>query len=377
VSVSEDDTLSKCLSLFSREKPPALIVLDRGGKYRGVLARRWIVRSMLDPSVTKVKTLMRSSPKAMLQDSLGRVARLMIESEVMQLPVYSGEDPIGFVTDEDIIHSAVMQEWGDTAVKEVMSKKLFVVEEGESLGSVLTLFRERGVSHAPVVGNGKLVGVISVHDFIEQVFQPRRRQTLGERAGEKVRFLSAPVKTIMSKPVITVLSETRLRDAEKEMHRFDVSCLVVVEKGRPIGSVTKKDFLEPMAQMEMVKPELTVQFSVKNDVEIDDIQRSLIMDVFAAFTRRYKRTLEAGTLFVYMKGHGTNYKGKQLIHCRLQLRTVKGSFSSSAEGWNVEQIFRLALNRLERQVLSSKEMKYNPKLAKTYLKLIRFPSTEF
>jgi len=98
-SVSEDDTLSSCLSLFKKETPPVLAVLDSEGKYKGVISRRWIIRSRLAASGTKVKTLMRSAPIVTLNDSLGKVARLIIESEIRQLPVYSGERFLVFVTD--------------------------------------------------------------------------------------------------------------------------------------------------------------------------------------------------------------------------------------------------------------------------------------
>jgi hypothetical protein len=73
-SVSEDDTLSNCLTLFKKEMPPVLAVLDSSGEYKGVLARRWIIRSRLDPSKTKVKKLMHPAPKVNLHDSLSKVA---------------------------------------------------------------------------------------------------------------------------------------------------------------------------------------------------------------------------------------------------------------------------------------------------------------
>ena len=373
-SVREDDTLSSCFSLFKEEMPPVLVVLDSEGKYKGVVARRWIIRSRLDPSRTKVKTLMRPAPKVTLESAISKTARLMVESGIRQLPVFSGEKLLGFVTDEDVIHGAVVEKWGNTGIEEIMTKDPLVVEEDQSAGGVLSRFREQDISHAPVVSNGKLVGIISIHDFIEHIFQPRQRQTLGETVGEKVPVLSIPVKGIMTKPVISVLPETKLRDAAEKMHKFNISSLVVVRKRRPVGVVTKRDFLEPIAQMEKVRRRLTVQFSVK-DVAIDEIQRGFMMDDFKSFTRKYRKTLETGTLFVYLKTHGTNFKGDPLVHCRLQLRTVKGSFFSSSEGWGVEQTFRLALDRLEKQILRSKEFEYDRKFARTYLRMMRFPLT--
>jgi CBS domain-containing protein/ribosome-associated translation inhibitor RaiA len=375
VNVSENATLSECLMLFRKEMPPVLAVLDNDGGYKGVLTRRWIIRSRLNPSRTKVKKLMRPAPRVNLHDPLSKVARLMIESETRQLPVYSEEKLLGFVTDEDIIHGAVMQKWGNMQVEKIMTKEPFVIEEDESVGAVLSLFREEGISHMPILRDGKLVGLVSIHDVIEHIFQPKQRQTVGEIVGEKVPVLSIPAKGIMTKPVITVLPETRLKDAAKKMHKFDSSSLVVVRKRSPVGIVTKRDFLEPIAQMEKPIRRLTVQFSIK-DVEIDEIQRSFIMDDFESFAHRYRKKLQSGTLFVYVKTHGTNYKGDQLIHCRLQLRTARGSFFSSSEGWSIEKVFRLALDKLERRILKSKELPYDREFARTYLRRLRFPLTE-
>ena len=372
LEVHENDTISSCLSLFKKEWPPVLAVLDSKGEYKGVISRKWIIRSSFDSSGTKVKTLMRSAPAVSLHDSLGKVARLMIKSEIRQLPVYSGKKLLGFVTDDDVIHGAVMERWGNTCVDEIMTKKPFVLEEDESVGSILSLFREKGISHVPIVRDGKLVGIVSIFDIIKNIFQPRQSQRRGELLGEKVPVLSMSAKGIM-KRAVTVLPETKLPEAEDQMHKFDISSLVIVSKGRPVGILTKRDFLEPLAQMEKPVRKLMVHFSVK-DVEIDGIQRSYIINDFESFTHRYGETLESGTLFVYMKTHGTNFKDDQLIHCRLQFRTSKGSFFSSSEGWGVEQTFRLALDRLEGQIVKSTELAHDREFAKDYLKR-RFPLT--
>jgi CBS domain-containing protein len=373
LEVQENDTLSSSLSLFKEGMPPVLAVFDSKGSYKGVISRKLMKRSSFDDSGTKVKTLTRPAPAVTLKDSLSKVAKLMIESETMQLPVYSQEKLLGFVTDEDVIHGAVVEQWGNTQVQEIMTKDPFTIEEDQSLGAVLSLIRNEGISHVPIVKDGKLVGMVSISDIIENIFQPRHVQRFGERVGEKVSVLSIPAKGLMVKPVVTILPETKLSDAEEQMHKFNISSLVIVSKGRPAGIVTKRDFLEPLAQMEKQEDKLTVQFSVK-DVEIDEIQRGAIMDHFESFTHRYGGTLEAGTLFVYMKTHGTNFKGDQLIHCRLQFRTNKGAFFSSGEGYGAEQTFRVALDRLEGQIVKSTELANDQEFLRGYLRR-RFPLT--
>jgi CBS domain-containing protein len=370
--VNENDTLSSCLSLFKKEMAPVLAVFDNDDDYKGIISSKWILRSSLDSSETKVKNLMRSAPAVTLHDSLGKVAKLMIENEFRQLPVYAGNELLGFVTDDDVIHGAILERWANSRVEEIMTKKPFVIQDDESIGSILSLFREQGISHVPIVRDGKLVGIVSVYDIISNVFQPRQSQKRGELVGEKTSVLSMPATAIMNR-AISVLPQTKLSDAETQMHKFDISSLVVVRDGRPVGIITKRDFLEPLALTEQPTKKLLVQFSVK-DVEIDNIQRQYIMDDFESFTHRYGETLESGTLFVYMKTHGTNFKGDQLIHCRLQFRTRKGSFFSSSEGWGVEQTFRLALDRLEGQIVKSTEIEHDHEFLKDYVRR-RFPLT--
>ena len=373
-TISKDDTLSAGLSSLKEEMAEVLVVLNSKGKYAGEIAHRWIVRSRYDPD-TKVETLMRSAPTVTPEVSLSEAARLMITSGINQLPVFSEEKLVGIVTDRAVIEGAVAGEWGNTKVEDVMTKKPFLVEEDESVGAILSLFRDQGISHAPIVKEGRLVGIVSVKDIITSIFQPRQRQTVGEIAGEKGQVLSIPAKEIMTAPVVTVSPENSLKDAVEKMRKFKISSLMVIIKGRPAGILTKRDILEPLAEMETQQHKITVQFSVKN-VEVSEVQRGFIMGDFEAFARKYQKTLDAGTLFVYMKTHGTNFNREQLIHCRLQFRTRIGSFFSSGEGYGVEATFRTALARLERQLLRSQELAHEPEYAKKFLRRIDFPSTE-
>ena len=373
-TVNETDPLSRCLELFKKDTPPVIGVLNEKGKYAGIIARKWIVRARLDPATTKVKTLMRPAPKIEPDTSLGKAARLMIESGVRQAPVFEHGKLRGFITEDAIIHATVAQEWGNTPVEKIMTKAPYTVEAHRSVGAVLSLFKEHNISHMPVVDKGKLVGMVSTQDIIENVFQPQRRQTLGEIKGEKWQVLSIPAKGIMKSPVLTVKPETTLREAEKKMHDFNVHSLVVTSNERIIGIVTRLDFLETIAQETIVDRKLTIQFAVK-DVDVNEGQQTFMMDEFDSFARKYKDALQLGTLFVYFKGHGPEPEGEKvdkLTHCRMQLRTVKGFFVSSAEGWGAEPTFRVALERLERKILRSKEMEFDPTYQREFLRRLGY-----
>jgi len=141
--------------------------------------------------------------------------------------------------------------------------------------------------------------------------------------------------------------------------------------------VTKLDFLEQISQVAVAARKLTIQFGTKG-VDVSPDQQSFMMNEFDSFSRRFQEAFQLGTLFVYMKSHGDKgVRDTPLVHCRLQFRTVRGTFFAASEGWGVEPTFRVALVRLERRLLRSKELlAYNPKYAKDYLRKIGLPSEE-
>ena len=376
-SVKDTDTLSKCLEGFKKGMPPVLAVLDEKGKYVGMITRRAILRSRLDFTMAKVRPLMQAAPQVSPDMPLGELAKLMIGSGMRQLPLFDKGKLLGFVTDEDVIHAAVGDEWGRGAVEKVMTRAPHTIEAGRSVGAVFGLMRDYGISHVPVMEGGRLVGMVSIEDILENIYWPQRRQTKGDIVGEKIETLGIAVKGIMASPVITVDSKTSLRNAEKQMHDHDVSCLCVVSNDRLIGILTKLDFLEPISQVAAQARKLTIQFGVK-DIEIDESQEGFMMNEFDSFSHKYQEAFQLGTLFVYMKSHGdTTMRGTPMIHCRLQFRTTRGTFFAASEGWGVEPTFRVALDRLERRLLRSKELlAYNPRFARDYMRKMGMPSEE-
>ena len=141
----------------------------------------------------------------------------------------------------------------------------------------------------------------------------------------------------MASPVITVDPKMSLRDAEQRMHDHDIACVAVISGERLVGIVTKLDFPEPISALEAAAArKFSVQFGVKG-VDVSADQQAFMMNEFDSFTHRFQEAFQLGTLFVYMKSHGDNgVRDTPLVHCRLQFRTARGTFSAQAKAgvWN-------------------------------------------
>ena len=115
----------------------------------------------------------------------------------------------------------------DLKIGEVMSKGLKVVSPNMRMKDVLELLRQEHISGAPVVENGKLVGVVSLEDLIRSMC---------------AADLEAPVQKYMTSDVVTVNSFDAVIEAVEILARFKVGRLPVInQEGEVVGMITKGD----------------------------------------------------------------------------------------------------------------------------------------
>jgi CBS domain-containing protein len=177
-----------------------------------------------------------------------------------------------------------------TLVKDIMSTELVVVSPQLSLRDLVDLLADEHLGGAPVVTEGKVVGVITLDDII--AFQaslpplpledadepdldgePRRGEVEGDEAvgayyvdlwpdteaelPERAASLRGPewdvlsehtVEEAMSRRLWSVTSEAPIEEAARRMQESDIHRLLVVDDGKLSGIVTTSDVTRAVAQ---------------------------------------------------------------------------------------------------------------------------------
>lgn len=105
--------------------------------------------------------------------TIAQAARLMRQHHAGDLVVVDDSDgdrePIGILTDRDIVLEAVAQgrDLSRTKVSEIMSSQLVVASVSEDLDTVLERMRQHGVRRLPVIDdNGNVFGIITLDDLL-------------------------------------------------------------------------------------------------------------------------------------------------------------------------------------------------------------------
>ena len=129
-------------------------------------------------------------------------------------------------------------------VRDLMTEGVFAVEVNDNLATVSDLMDERNIRHAPVMQDGKLIGLISHRDLL--------RYALKGQAGappevERAAQLTLTAGEIMTQEIATATPDQDIREAARLMIEHKYGCLPVLEDSRLVGILTESDFVRFLA----------------------------------------------------------------------------------------------------------------------------------
>jgi len=350
VAVDADERLGKVRSLFERENPKGILVTE-DEEYAGVITQKQLVQSHVEDQ-TKAQAMMQSAPRVERTDDVREVARVLVEGGTKVAPVFEADRLWGIVTEDDILE-AVLEHLDALVVDQIYTGDVVTISEDTTVGQVINLLREHGISRLPVLDeDGLLTGMVTRHDIVDIVVRDMDKATRGERRGDIERMLDLPVYDEMNSPVATTTGAESVRDAVERMLDNDYAGLVVTPDGddRVVeGIVTKTDVLRALTFTE--EDHMDVQ--ITNVRLLDTITRETIRQRIEEVADKYQE-MQVQHAHVRLHEHKEKLRGTPLIQCQIRLRTNKGQAAGSGEGYGADNAFRVALDKLERNVLEVK-----------------------
>ncbi len=101
--------------------------------------------------------------------SVKDVADLMLEKSVGSIIILENHEPIGIVTEGDLVRLVIAQgkDPNNTNVKEIMSQPLITIGLNASVGEVEETMARHGIERLPVIEDGKLIGIIAEQELTQ------------------------------------------------------------------------------------------------------------------------------------------------------------------------------------------------------------------
>lgn len=131
-------------------------------------------------------------------------------------------------------------------VKERMSKPVIFVQPDMPILEALKLMQREKIRRAPVIREGKMVGIISDKDILNA--SPSDATTLSMW---ELNYLVSriTVKDIMTRDVRTVDEDTPIEDAARIMADNKIGGLPVMRDGRVVGLITETDLFRILLEL--------------------------------------------------------------------------------------------------------------------------------
>ncbi|MDG5776701.1 CBS domain-containing protein [Haloarculaceae archaeon H-GB2-1] len=350
VAIDADQRLGKVRSIFEHDNPKGVII-TRDEDYAGVITQKQLVQSHVEDKA-KAGAMMRSAPKIDRTEDVREVSRMLVEGDTKIAPVFEAGRLWGIVTQDDILE-AVLEHLDALSVEQIYTEDVVTVTDDTHVGQAINLLREHGISRLPVLTEeGLLSGMVTTHDIVDIVVRDMDKATVGERSGDVDRVLEIPVYDVMTTPVETTTLDDSVRDAVEHMLGNDYAGLVVTpdQDDRVVaGIVTKTDVLRALTYTE--EDHMDVQ--ITNISLLDTISREEIRTCIEEVADKYQE-MQVQHAHVRFHEHKEKLRGTPLIQSQIRLRTNKGQAAGSGEGYGAESAFRVALDKLERNVLELK-----------------------
>jgi acetoin utilization protein AcuB len=131
-------------------------------------------------------------------------------------------------------------------VGERMSRPVISVLPDSPINEVLAMFKKEHIRRAPVIKNGKMVGIVSESDLLNA--SPSQVTSLS--VWELNYLISkVTVKDVMSKKVVTVDKDTPIEEAARIMADQKIGGIPVVSSGKVVGIITETDLFKAFLEL--------------------------------------------------------------------------------------------------------------------------------
>ncbi len=159
---------------------------------------------------------------------LTEAAQVMHAHRLRWFPVVANQDVISILTQADLTRAAtLLPELG--TVGNIMSTDVITIDAERLLLEAAQTMACRDISCLVATHHGKLAGVLTEADLLDQVVASR------------ASWSTVTVADVMTFPVVSIQPDCSLSEARAVMDRTHVHRLIIADQNRPCGLITQTD----------------------------------------------------------------------------------------------------------------------------------------
>jgi CBS domain-containing protein len=150
--------------------------------------------------------------------------------------------------------------------RDIMTTEVVTLAPDMPIREIARTFRDRGISGAPVVEHGQVIGIVTEVDLIARHARPHYPRYLplldawiplgGQHEYHEMarRILGMTARDIMTVPVKTIDAEADLEEVATLMVENRANPVPVLENGRLVGIISHTDVIRTLEEAEEPAP---------------------------------------------------------------------------------------------------------------------------
>jgi CBS domain-containing membrane protein len=128
-----------------------------------------------------------------------------------------------------------------TPVSKIMTRDVITLNLNDNMELAEKLFETKHIRHIPIVSGKKVVGMLSHKDLMRISFSDLDEE---ENEINSVVYDLFTIEQVMAKSVISVTSETTIKEAAEILTKHEFHAVPVVDDDELVGIVTSTDLIQ-------------------------------------------------------------------------------------------------------------------------------------
>ena len=129
-------------------------------------------------------------------------------------------------------------------IADIMTKKIIALNRKDDLETAEMLFKKHKIRHIPVVHEDSIIGMLSYTDLLRISFADAFNED--EDEVDTVVYNMFTIEQVMAKNLVSVTSDTPVKEVAQLLAKKEFHALPVVDEGRLVGIITTTDLINYM-----------------------------------------------------------------------------------------------------------------------------------
>jgi len=327
-------------------------IVVKGKKYFGIVDDRAVSRVGANRLTKKfqIGKFARKLPLVTNDTSIEESIGLFYSTAAKALPYTEGSRMRGVIKREKILSAMLsLHLLSDFKVEDAMSSPVIAIDAGANIAQAQATMRQGRINRLVVISNGKIFGLITNKNLLSIVSNPVERAP--EMKNKFYSMSNTPVSSVCERNVYTVEYGTPIENAIREFLEHNISSLLVVRNGKPVGILTVRDVFETFVINSTLK---------KNKIIISGLDdytneyKDDITDKMDDLANAISKFTKVGVNYISLhvkRSKARNYE----MHGRIEL-AKKGSISASSSGYTLNEALNEIYDRLYNRAKEMKEI---------------------